>query len=139
MIKSTIFKELGYFDEKYFFCPEDIALSTLANEKGYKVYVDTNLSIYHIHRSSSKSLIDIITPVEDIGSCLFYGRSNSKIKFLLKLIIFIQALYKLIYWVLKFNNKNRSVNINAYKNTLKYIFSDYTPKKLFIKLYQNRI
>ncbi|MDD4969989.1 MAG: glycosyltransferase [Paludibacter sp.] len=137
MIKSSIFKELGYFDEKYFFCPEDIALSTLANERGYRVYVDTNLSIYHIHRSSSKSLLDIITPVEEIGSCLFYGKSNKKILITLKLIVFIQAFLKIIFWIFNFINKNKNIYINAYKNTLLYIFSSYTPKELFLKLYKN--
>jgi len=137
MINTDIFRELGFFDEKYFFCPEDIALSTLANEKGYKVFVNANLSIYHLHRSSSKSIIDIITPVEEIGECLFYGRFDNRIRLLLKFVVFIQALIKLFYWLISIKSKDRIVNIKAYKNTLLYIFSNYSPKELFIKLYQN--
>ena len=38
LIKTDIFRELGWFDETYFFTPEDIALSTLARRKGYGVY-----------------------------------------------------------------------------------------------------
>lgn len=35
MIKTDIFRQMGFFDEYYFFCPEDIALSTALNRRGY--------------------------------------------------------------------------------------------------------
>ena len=37
LIKTQIFRELGWFDETYYFTPEDIALSTLARQRGYSV------------------------------------------------------------------------------------------------------
>ena len=48
MIRTDIFREIGFFDERYFFGPEDKALSTLLNKKGYECWVDTDVKIVHL-------------------------------------------------------------------------------------------
>lgn len=133
IIKTDVFKELGYFDEQYYFCPEDIALSTLANEKGYKVYVDTNYKITHIHQASSNKLMPALLPVTDLGACLFYGRNSLLVNYLLRFMVFLQALLKYTF-VFLFFAKDRSVHLQTYKNIASTIFTKRTTKAVFIDL-----
>jgi len=135
MIKTSLFRELGFFDEKYFFCPEDIALSTKINKKGYKVMVNSSLKIFHIHKSTSNKLLDILLPVEELGSCMFYSNGHKMLEYILRLFIFFQACLKLFYWIVNILGENRSIKIKAYWNVMLYIFSGYTTKELFTKLY----
>ena len=45
--KRNIFSKVGWFDDRFFFCPEDIALSDTLNKLGYKYYVKVDVSIIH--------------------------------------------------------------------------------------------
>lgn len=72
LIKTDLFKSVGWFDEYYFFCPEDIALSTTLNRLGYNCYVDGDITIYHIQGASSLSLMQTATePAHVKGSVVF--------------------------------------------------------------------
>lgn len=79
LIKRDIFESVDWFDERYFFCPEDIALSTLLNNKGYACYVDGNAKIIHYEGMSGKSLSLIQTatkPAARRGSIIFLSKGN---------------------------------------------------------------
>ena len=76
MVKTNVLKELGFFDENYFFCPEDIALSTLANRSGYHCYVNENISIYHIQGNTSSNIEVATAPAMKKGHVLFNGENN---------------------------------------------------------------
>ena len=62
LIRRDIFEELGWFDERYFFTPEDIALSTKAREKGYGVYVDMDALVIHYHHKTARKVITATKP-----------------------------------------------------------------------------
>jgi GT2 family glycosyltransferase len=139
LIKTAIFRQIGGFDEMYFFCPEDIALGCLLNNMGYKCYVDANVTIYHIEGSTGSKYICATKPAGIKGSIIFYA-GKSKFKYLfLSLITFIITLAKLLYHKLKSNEKHDK-NYYLYKsdiNIIKCIFKDKTPKDVFIDFYNS--
>lgn len=138
LIKRELFETLGWFDEKYFFCPEDIALSTLVNKQGYKVYVDSDAVIYHYSGGTWSSTISATKPASIKGEYYFYCDNNilKKIFF----IGFVSLLHfaKMCYWLTLGKKKGvdkavvmRSANWHA----VCALLSRKTPKELFIKYY----
>lgn len=132
MIRNEVMKELGYFDEKYFFCPEDIALSTLANKKGYYIYVDSSLEVYHHHGKTSSNIKEATTPAMEKGNLIFFTQSNKFFYYFVGIIIFSIYLIKLIYAIFRKSPIMRNVSLNVMKS----IFSSETPKDIFIKYYK---
>ena len=87
MIRTDLFGELGFFDEKYFFGPEDKALGCLLNEKGYTCYVNAEVKIIHLGGATggtqSKTL-RAVRPSQRKGCALMYANgSNFKLIILL--------------------------------------------------------
>lgn len=75
-IRTDVFRGLGWFDERFFFCPEDIALSTSVNRAGYSVWVDADALVLHDGGMSGKSLSRTLAatrPAAAAGALLFYG------------------------------------------------------------------
>ena len=129
--KAHVMRKLGYFNETYFFCPEDIALSTKANKFGYKCYVDERISIYHLHASTSSKICTATIPTMLKGECLFFSNNSFiKMKFL-QFMTFISAIMKFLI----FKVQNNEMKSQAYMNVMKSIFTSYTPKETFIKYY----
>ena len=140
MIKTELFRELGWFDEKYFFTPEDIALSTLVNEKGGKVYADSNIKLYHYEgTSSSVSFVKAATlPAGTRGALIFFSQGSSIKYFLLSIPEFIFSLTKLIQKFIKYRTTKKmryKVEMLGYANCLKSIYTKLTTKEIFIKYY----
>ena len=144
LIKTDIFKKFGWFDERYFFCPEDIALSTLLNKNGYSCYVNSDVRIVHYEGMSGKSQSLIVTATKPAGyrGCLiFYG--NTKLKLLIiRLISLIINIAKFIYhriigMMKPYPNVYYILSI-AEKNCIMTCFSKQNPKEIFKKFY-NRI
>jgi GT2 family glycosyltransferase len=135
LVKSEVMKELGFFNEKYFFCPEDIELSTLANERGFKVYVDTNLSITHIHEATSTSIKAAISPIATFGTIDFVSRNSMIILVILKLFTLIISVTKLLLSLFNFNKNTRKIQFYSMYWTIKYMFTWLSYKELFIILY----
>lgn len=76
MIKTDVFRSLGWFDERYFFCPEDIALSTAANRAGYSVWVDADAEVVHDGGMSGRSASPMVAATRAAsaaGTLRFYG------------------------------------------------------------------
>lgn len=142
MIKTDIFKKIGFFDEYYFFCPEDIALSTALNKNGYFCYVNADVSIIHYEGMSNKSISYIQTatmPASRQGGIRFYSGDNLFVEFVLRFITFIGLLLNFIVHRIKGLSAPRP---NSYYvlsvgdwNTLINSFSRKTPKQLFKKYY----
>ena len=136
LIKTDIFRELGWFDETYFFTPEDIALSTLARKRNYGVYVDSSASIVHKWRTTASRLSPAVRPAAVRGSLIFFS-GGSKLKyFLIALPVWLAESMK---WV-KASVKNRRhpgaenrIQMQTYRNISHAIFSGLSPKQLFKK------
>ena len=139
LIKYDVFKEIGFFDEYYFFCPEDLAVSTLLNDKNYSCYVDSEVKIIHYEGGTSKvSKLKMATaPAGAKGSIRFFTR-GSKLKYcMVAPIIIIGYLLKLLKVSVSIKNKydKNYILFRAYLNSIYAILSRKTPKELFSKYY----
>ena len=62
LIPTELFRDLGWFDERFFFTPEDIALGTLACRKGLRLYVDTSAQVVHKWRTTASRIMGATRP-----------------------------------------------------------------------------
>lgn len=136
LIRMEVFHELGFFDDYYFFSPEDTALSTLANHKGYQCWVDAHVGVIHYSGQSHKSWMKTATlPALRLGAAHFWGKGNVWKTFILRLLIFSNSLLKSFYFILR----NDKVEKLAQWHCCITIFSKLTPKEAFIKFYRQNI
>lgn len=142
LIKTKIFREVGWFDERYFFCPEDIALSTTLNKLGYECYVNDDAKIIHYEGMSGKSLSYIQTatkPAARRGSIIFLSDGNRLLALLLivlytSLTLMSFVVHFLIGIISKRPNKYYILSLGEW-NIIKTSFSGASPKAIFIKYY----
>ena len=133
LIRTEDFERIGFFDERFFFCPEDIAVSTTVNRRGGCCYVDTGTHITHYHGVSSKKsrLFYATTCAEFLGFYIFYCENGLKrfvFRTLLRLKVCIMSMLG--------KSQHRSDYIYIYKNVLDAIERKSTPKDLFIQEYK---
>ncbi len=117
LIKTDAFKKVGWFDRRYFFTPEDIALGHTLNDMGYTVWVAPEVDITHLAGGSVSSLEAAIKPARVRGSMIFYGEP-------LWLKCFIWCVEAFRYCI--FRRK-------AARNVMEAVFSHLTPKEIFVK------
>lgn len=144
MIKRDVFEKFGWFDERFFFCPEDIALSSTLNINGYECWVDSNVELIHYEGDSGKASSWISTatkPAGMRGSLMFYSNGKLMWYVLLAVFCFVTSTGRLIKQLLDIREKNqeyRKIRVCSEWNTIMACLSRATPKELFIKFY-NRI
>ena len=131
LIRTSIFRELGWFDERYFFTPEDIALSTLARERGYSVWCDSGAEVIHKWRTTASSISPAIRPAAVRGSLIFFSRGSSLRYLLLALGVWPAEMGKRI----KARIQGRTGELKTYRNITRSIFTRKTPKELFIRYF----
>lgn len=129
LIKTDTFRNLGWFDERYFFTPEDIALSTLAREKGLGVYVDRDVAVTHKWRTTASRIAPAIRPASVRGSLIFFSRGSALRYFGLGLAVWAAEFTKKI----KARLQGRKADYLTFKNITRSIFTRRTPKELFKK------
>lgn len=128
LIRTEVFRDAGWFDERYFFTPEDIALGHLLNERGYSVWADADISITHVAGGSVSALEPAIKPARVRGSLLFYGEPLP-----LKLFIWCyEALRVCKYAFLPRTQRNVMMRQTA-RNVMHTVFSAASPKDIFIR------
>ncbi|WP_167604640.1 glycosyltransferase [Maribellus sediminis] len=132
LIKTEVLRKLNYFDERYFFCPEDIALSTKANLQGYKCYVNEEVKLKHLHGKTSKKIEAATLPASRKGTVIFYSADYGVNKKLLEIIIFLESLIKIPVYIIFWNK----IKLTAYRHVMFSIFSSSTPKEIFIRYYK---
>ena len=138
LIRTDLFRELGWFDETYFFTPEDIALSTLARKNGYGVYVDRAVAITHKWRTTATRISPAIRPAAVRGSLLFFS-GGSRLKYgLLALPVWLAEFSKRTKAALKLRRDPSEANRIAwetFRNITRSIFTCRSPKEIFIRYY----
>jgi len=144
LIRTDLFKKIKWFDETYFFTPEDIVLSETLNKIGYRCMVDSEATVIHFGGMSglSQSMIQVATlPAAAKGEVLFFSGGN---KFgyvgLAMFTIAISLLtipFNVIRQLLHPSSKVYKPMIYGYWNVAKSLLSRHTPKQLFIKYYSN--
>lgn len=138
MVKTDVLNALNFFDERYFFCPEDIALTTLANKKGYRCYINADISIVHAESGTSSALRDAVFPAMRRGNIIFLGNNSTLKRVIVSGIILLESILKGCYWLLAVHSPVRDVNLRAYRNSFLAVFSNDTPKEIFKKHYKQK-
>lgn len=143
LIRTEIFRKIGWFDEYYFFCPEDIKVGTLLNKIGYQCWVDADVVLYHYEGGSSRTKLNKIqlatSPAAIKGSIHFYSEGIWYRILLLSFVSFFVSITRLI--ILSFKGSIQcKPNNDIYKAksalyVIKYAYGNKTPKDIFTKIY----
>ena len=128
LIKTAVFKELGWFDERFFFTPEDIALGHALNASGYTVWADADVSITHLAGGSVSAMEAAIKPARVRGSLLFYGEPLG-----LKLFISCFEVLRLAKYAFLPRTARNVLMQKTARNVLRTVFSRESPKEIFIR------
>ena len=135
MIRTAILRELGYFDERYFFCPEDSALSMLANERGYACFVNADVRIYHKHSATLGRHALAVVPTMQRGQTIFHSR-GSRVRWLVYAsAMFALAAGKSLYWALN-RSPDHALRSRIWRAAMATAFSRRTPKEIFLRHYR---
>lgn len=128
LIRTDVFREAGFFDERFFFTPEDIALGHQLHERGYSVWADADVFITHVAGGSVSAMEQAIKPARVRGSMIFYGEP-----FPLKCFVWCYETLRVCkYLFLPRRGRNRVMRQTAL-NVRRAVFSQETPKELFIR------
>lgn len=140
MIKTDIFREMGFFDEYYFFCPEDVALSEQLNRSGYQCYVDSEQVIYHIASSSFSKTMTATMPASIRGLIVFFTKDRFLYRvfysFAWILQLSLKMLASLVLWVFSpVQRANARIKLLACWRSLKVVFDNRSPKEIFMSYF----
>lgn len=142
LIKTDVFRRVGWFDERYFFCPEDVALSTELNNQGYECWVDTEAVLIHYEGMSGKSTSMVQTatkPAGMMGSITFYSEGkwwiNLSIRTYFLFAYFVKFVFHSFFFITGNNEKVNKVLAIGNLNCMREVFSSKTPKEIFKKYY----
>lgn len=141
MIRTDVMKELGWFDERFFFCPEDVALSTKANKNGYKAYVNADVHLIHYEGMTGHSVSKVKTataPAGMRGSLIYYSHDNLLLYALLGTLTYVITQIKWMRYSYRYKKSDDPydwVFMTLCKNIVNSIFTRKTPKEIFIKYY----
>lgn len=138
LIKRDVFEQLGWFDETFFFTPEDIALSTLARERGWSVWVDAGVCITHKWKTTASRISTAVRPAAVKGSLIFFGRSSRACRLALSLVVWCAESCKCVKAWLRCRLDPSEANLIKYRtfrNIVREIFSSRTPKEIFRRYY----
>lgn len=136
MIRSDLFRRLGFFDERFFFTPEDIALSEAVAKAGYGVYMDSSLHLVHKYHGSTSRMTACIRPAE-IRGCLIHLSRGSVIRYaIIAIPVWAAEMSKRIKasvrCIIGGTDRDRT-SLQVYRNTTRSIFSNKTTKEIFLK------
>ena len=157
LIKTDVFRKLGWFDERYFFTPEDMALARLARVEGYTVWADSEASLIHKWRTTASRIMSATRPAAVRGSLIYFSEWrrpcrpfeaeglalrrgwNHRLRyFLLASGVLIAEMAKnlkasLVYLFDK-SEQNR-IKLLTFRHITTSIFTAKTPKEIFSKYY----
>lgn len=138
LIKMDVFKAMGFFDERYFFGPEDVALSTKLNENGYKCYADSDVKITHLQGTTFGKTSMATYPAAVMGRLMFIC-GNSKLKwFIARLCYTLVLVLSVIYlsFVVFFKETDiLTIKKTRYVNLLRVLWTNKTTKEIFEMFY----
>ena len=134
LIRTDVFRELGWFDETYFFTPEDIALSTLANERGYGVFVDRAAEVVHKWKTTASRISPAVRPAAVRGSLIFFSR-GSRMKYLLLAVpVWLAESSKRLKAAVRYRmrpTEDNRIKLLTFRHIAGNIFTHRSPKEIF--------
>ena len=134
MIRTDLFRRLGFFDERFFFTPEDIAVSEAVAAAGKKVYMDSSLHLVHKYHGSTSRMTACIRPAE-IRGCMVHLSKGSNLRYIIIGIpVWAAEMSKRIKASLRcaLGGRDRT-RLMVYRNTTRSIFTHKTAKDLFLQ------
>ena len=138
LIPTGLFRELGWFDERFFFTPEDIALGTLACRKGLRLYVDSSAQVVHKWRTTASRIMSAIRPAAVRGSLMHFSGFRSGKYLLLAVPVWLAEFAKrvkaAVVQALRPSPVHRT-ELQTYRNITRSIFTRRTPKEIFKRYY----
>ena len=138
LIPTALFRELGWFDERFFFTPEDIALGTLACSKGLGLYVDTTAQVVHKWRTTASRMMRATRPAAVRGSLMHFSGFRAWKYFLLAVPVWLAESFKYlkasVVQALHPSPEHRTEKL-TFRNNTGSVFTRRTPKEIFIKHY----
>lgn len=136
MAKTTAFRAVGWFDERYTFTPEDIALGHIFNEKGYTVYADSDVAIIHLANATASHIELAIKPTRVCGALLFYCGENCFLHNLLASYVWLVEEVRIIkYSVIGHKSGRNKLMYDIAQNVQWAVWSGKEPKEIFVELY----
>lgn len=142
LIKRDLFEKVGWFDERFFFTPEDIALSTKLNKMGYECYVNADLKIIHFEGKTRKSSMSYasVKPASMRGNLIYYA-DGSRLRYAFLVGIHLISMPALIayHFLLGYNKEKPNIHyamMVGYINSVKACFSKKSAKEIFKKYYE---
>lgn len=139
LIRTDAFRDLGWFDERFFFTPEDIALGTKACRNGWKLYVDPAAEVVHKWRTTASRMMMATRPAAVRGSLMHFSGFNSGKYLLLAIPV----------WCAEFGKRLKAgavatimpsvehhTELMVYRNITRSIFTHRSPKQIFTKYYR---
>ena len=139
LIPTELFRELGWFDERFFFTPEDIALGTLACRKGYSLYVDTSAQVVHKWRTTASRIMCAIRPAAVRGSLMHFSHFRNWKYLLLAVPVWLAEFSKRVkaaFVQLLHPSPVHRTELQTFRNITRNIFTRRTPKEIFINYYE---
>lgn len=133
MIRRELWEEVGGLDERFFFGPEDTALSAAVRERGWKIVVDEGARIYHLQSESLKRNFIPVMLAYQRGCVMFYGRKGAGAALWARLLAAARDAMKSAGWMLKGGGENAAVHRRLWWLMLKTAWSRATPKELFVR------
>lgn len=143
LIRTDVFRQVGWFDETYTFTPEDIALGHLLNDSGYEVWADAEVEITHLAGATAGPMETAIKPTRVRGSLIFYssrkGKSNPLVYTLMGCFVWCYEALRLLRWLPADRKDPKSHAAIMYRtalNVMKTVFSGKSTKEIFTELYE---
>ena len=139
LARTDAFRKAGWFDERYTFTPEDIAIGHRFNDMGYTVYADGDVPITHIANATASRMEAAIKATRVKGSLIFYA-GNNRIKYVLmaSFIWAVEELRVLKYAIAGHKEGHSKLMYETAKNVQWAVWADKSTKEIFVELY-NRI
>lgn len=136
LIKREIFESMGWFDERFFFTPEDFALSTNLRRKGYGVYVDKGVTITHKWHKTASAIIQATHPAAMRGTIMFFSGGSDLRYLAIALPTWLAQTAKRLKAAVMCAfapTPQRRIILRSYRNETRSIFTHRSTKEIFTR------
>lgn len=143
LAKREPFERCGWFDERFFFCPEDVALSQELNRRGWTCHVLEPATVYHL-AGGTMHLSDTILatkPATTRGLAIMYADRGFFPWAVFTALSIFNFSWRALAWsiaALTARSPKAKLMARANWNSLAACFSRKTPKRLFVDYYRKR-
>ena len=132
MVRTEVFRGLGWLDERYFFTPEDTALASLADRRGHPCYVNADVAIVHDdHSTFNAHFLPVMAAIQR-GYGIYFGQGGWIRGFAVGLMMALRASARLLWWSCRRGESAREHRV-VWRALLGTAFSRATPKELFLR------